>query len=319
MDNRRLVRAGRDPLAEKRRVRVPTFRVATKGFLETHRRRWSASHATAWWKSFENHVFPRFGDRRVDQIASADVLALLLRLSVQHPDAARRLRDRIRRVFASCLSHGFVQTNVAGEVIDDALPDGRPPEQHFLALPYRDVPDAYRRIAAAVAAPQVQLCLQFIILTAVRGHEAREARWSDINCEERIWTIPASQTKTRRHDHSQPLSSPALDVLSQARVFGDGSGLIFPSPATRGGVFSRPALYDLLAKVGLKGRTHVHGFRASFRTWADECTDADFESKELSLGHRERSASVRPYARGDFFDFRRALMEQWAFYLTSSP
>ena len=126
MDNRRLVRAGRDPLAEKRRVRVPTFRVATKGFLETHRRRWSASHATAWWKSFENHVFPRFGDRRVDQIASADVLALLLRLSVQHPDAARRLRDRIRRVFASCLSHGFVQTNVAGEVIDDALPDGRP-------------------------------------------------------------------------------------------------------------------------------------------------------------------------------------------------
>ena len=314
--NRRLVRAGRDPLAEKRKIPVPTFRAAAQGFFDTRKDGWSRSHALAWWQSLENHVFDRLGSRKVDGVASADVVDLLHSLRKRHPSTARRMRYRIRCVFDWCLSNGFVQVNVAGDVIKSALPTARPPEEPFKALDHIDIADVYRRIGACDAAPQVRLCLQFIILTAVRNHEAREAVWGEIDFETRTWCIPAARTKTRRDDHRQPLSRAALDVLSQARHFSDGSALIFPSPAKRGCAFGRSALHRILKQLAVEDFMTVHGCRATFRTWADECASADYEHKELSLSHRVGTSVGRRYQRSDLLELRRPLLEAWGDYVT---
>ena len=59
----------------------------------------------------------------------------------------------------------------------------------------------------------------------------------------------------------------------------------------------------------------MHGCRATFRTWASECTDADHAVMELSLGHLVGSTVERAYARSELLDKRRALMEQWGSYV----
>lgn len=69
LEHRAAVADGRDPLSEKRRAAVPTFREAAKPVYDANGPRWrSEPHATRWWESLENHVFPVIGDMAVDRI-----------------------------------------------------------------------------------------------------------------------------------------------------------------------------------------------------------------------------------------------------------
>ena len=116
--------------------------------------------------------------------------------------------------------------------------------------------------------------------------------------------------------HTVPLSDAAIDVLEQALTVRDGSNLVFSSPVERGRPLSDLTLMKVLRRIGLADRTTVHGLRATFRTWASECTDADRAVMELSLAHRVGSAVEQAYARSDLLDKRRRLMDQWAAYVT---
>lgn len=62
----------------------------------------------------------------------------------------------------------------------------------------------------------------------------------------------------------------------------------------------------------LKLRFVPHGFRASFKTWASECTSFPREVIEASLAHVLDNKTEAAYWRGDFMDKRRRLMEEWA-------
>jgi integrase len=56
----------------------------------------------------------------------------------------------------------------------------------------------------------------------------------------------------------------------------------------------------------------VHGFRSTFRDWAAEATNHPREVAEQALAHALPSAIEAAYRRGDLFDERRRLMEDWA-------
>jgi len=58
-----------------------------------------------------------------------------------------------------------------------------------------------------------------------------------------------------------------------------------------------------------------HGLRATFRSWAEEQTDADWETKEMSLGHAVGSKVERAYQRSDLIDKRRQLLVKWQSFL----
>ena len=85
--------------------------------------------------------------------------------------------------------------------------------------------------------------------------------------------------------------------------------LVFPS--TKPG---RPLSDMTLAAVlkRLEVPVTVHGFRSTFRVWAEERTDFPHEVKEAALAHKVSSAVERAYRRTDLFDRRRALMDRWA-------
>ena len=145
--------------------------------------------------------------------------------------------------------------------------------------------------------------------------EARGARWSEIDISARSWTMPADRTKTGEV-HRVPLSDAAVAVLESARILDDGSDLVFPSSQKRGCQMTAHTLQKVLRETGFAGRTVVHGFRKSFRTWADDKTKADWAVKELCLGHAVGNKVERTYATSDLFERRRRLMEQWAAFAT---
>ena len=118
-------------------------------------------------------------------------------------------------------------------------------------------------------------------------------------------------------EHRVPLSEQAVGVLALARELEDGSGLCFPSPLLRGRMLSDMTLTKVLRSTGFAERATVHGFRTSFRTWAMEQTDAPWAAAEAALAHQLGGSVEQAYARSDLFVRRRALMQQWADYLTT--
>ena len=154
------------------------------------------------------------------------------------------------------------------------------------------------------------LAFEFLVLNASRSGEVRYARWDEIDCAAATWTIPAERMKANR-EHRVPLAPRALSILDEARELSDGGGLLFPSPT--GKALNRSTMPTLLR--GLRVAAVPHGFHSSFRDWAAERTDAPREVCELALAHVNSDRVEAAYRRGDLFERRRKLMQQWSDYL----
>ena len=319
--NRRRAKRGEDPFATGRPGEVPTFGEALHGVLESVKKRVrSPERVRAWLHPLEKHALPQLRDIPVDSIDQKKVLAVVEPLWNTKYETARQVRRKIRRVLAWANSHGFVDVNYAGDILDGALYPTEGTSENYRSAPYESVPHVWSTISTASGSPATRLCLQLVLCTAVRSGEARLADWSEIDFAKGEWRIPAARTKTKK-ELRQPLSAPAVEVLKQARKLSGGpspSGYVFPSPVKRGGPLSKTTLISLLGRCALRALTTVHGLRASFRTWASEQTDADFAVMELSLGHKVGSAVVNAYARGQLVGKRRFLMALWAAFLTGT-
>ena len=231
--NRLAVAEGKNPLANKRKAKAPTFRHAALKTYEALKPRWRNDKvAKNWIQQLERHAFQRLGNLYVDRIGREEVLAVLTPIWTRKPETARRVRRYIKATLSWCQANGFVETNYAGEAISGALPAMPVFKQNLRSLPYAEVPEAIEIVRKSKASLAAKASLEFVILTACRSGEARFAQWSEIDLEERLWTIPASRMKQRRK-HRQPLSDQAIAVLKSMQTLRDESGLVFPSPTKR--------------------------------------------------------------------------------------
>ena len=322
--NRRRARRGeviQTPAEKRAEKRVEKFKTVPSFYeaaVKTHAAKFptpqSRKSGASWLAQLERHAFARLGPLAVDKIGRAEVLAVISPLWGTKHETARKVRRNIRATLDWCIGQGYVETNYASEIINGALPRSRKDaKSHLRAMPYHDVADALVTIENSNSAPVVSDCLRFVVLTAVRSGEARNAAWSEINFDTRTWRIPAERTKTQC-EHRVPLSDAALDILESMRALNGGSGLIFPSPRKRGKPLSDMSLTKLLRDTGLADIATVHGFRSSFRDWCAE-TGKPREIAEAALAHVVAGVEGS-YFRSDLFAKRERLMSQWAAYLT---
>lgn len=311
-ENRKRVRAGEDPLAERRKVKaVPTFREAAEKVAELHRPTWrSEKHADDFTNSLTMYVFPLIGDRKVADISAADVLAVLSPIWLTKAETARRVKQRMGTIFKWSMAKGWRSDNPA-EAVSEALPAQAREKTHFKSLPYDDVAGCIVAVRNSKAWVATKAALEFTILTAARSGEVRNATWAEIDLERGVWTVPAAKMKMKR-EHRVPLSTRALEVLAEARQVRDDTGLVFPSP--RGKTLSDMTLSKLVKELGFDA--HVHGFRSSFRQWCQERTGFPAEVAEAALAHSAGDEVVRAYARSDLFEKRAEMLQQWADFLS---
>lgn len=185
-------------------------------------------------------------------------------------------------------------------------------KEHRKALPYEEVAGCVAAVHASKAGSSTKLAFEFLVLTATRSGETRGAQWSEIDLgTSPVWTIPASRMKAKRA-HRIPLSAQAVRVLQAAKSLGNGEGLVFPGTKA-GKALSDVTLSKLVKELGFK--VDVHGFRTSFRTWAQERTNFPREAAEAALAHTLRDKVEAAYARSDVFEKRREMMEAWAAHI----
>jgi integrase len=323
---RKKVAQGVDPVEEQRaqeasaqaaKVRDVTFKQAALTYIEAHRAGWrSEKHQWQWKRTLEQFAFPAIGEKPVAEISTADVLELLSKIWRVKPETATRVRSRIELVLDAAAAQG--QREGANPArwrghLDKLLPRRSKvaPVKHQPAMPWRDLPEFWPEVAGSSDVVARALC--FCILTAARTSEVLLARWSEIDFTARTWTVPAVRMKAHR-EHTVPLSDAAIEILRAQQ--GAGSEYIFPGRRMRGE--HRPLCnIAMLARLRRKREgLSVHGFRSSFRDWAAEATHHPHFVAEAALAHVVADKVEAAYRRGDLLEKRRALMSDWASYVT---
>ena len=284
---------------------IPTYEEAAENVLQLNMEGWKDKRKseTLWRQSMADYVLPVIGSMPVNLIHPHHVLECLIPNWTSKHETMRKTRQRIRSVFTWAEAKGYITSNSAGDVLNALLPKVNKKTVHHKSLHYSQLGDALDSLQASNEYPATKACLQFIALTACRSGEARLASWNEINCTDKVWTIPAVRTKTGK-DHSVPLSDQAMAILESVK---DGSDLVFPS--AQGKALTDNAISVMVKKQS--GKFVPHGLRASFRDWCSE-TGASRELAEISLGHNFGSQVEAAYKRSTLLEQRRPLMQAWA-------
>lgn len=313
---RQLVLNGVDPinarLEEKKNQAPPaaSFKACAEAYLANHEAGWrNPKHRDQWRSTLKTYVYPLLGSLPIDAITTDHVLQVLEPIWGKKPETASRVRGRIEAVLNSAKARGLRSGENPAQWrghLDHLLPaKGKVRRvKHHAAMAYKDVPAFMKALRENTSISA--RCLEFVVLTCSRTGEALGARWSEIDLENKLWTVPAERMKAGK-PHRVPLSSRTIVILKEMKAI-KRNEFVFPSWKP-GRSLSQMTLAMLLRRMGQT--VTVHGFRSSFRDWAAEETRFSREAAEMALAHAISDAVEAAYRRGDLLEQRRKLMDNW--------
>jgi integrase len=294
-------------------ARAVSFEKAAEQYVAAHAAGWrGARQEQQWRQSLISYAFPLLGKLPVMAIDTALVLRVLEPIWQTKTETATRVRTRIEAVLDWAASRGLRQGENPARWkghLENLLPRASKVRrvEHHPALPYAKIPAFMAELRAREGS--AARALEFLILTAARTDEVRLARWSEIDLAGRVWTVAAERMKGRK-EHRVPLSDAALQALDTTAAVRIGE-YVFPG---RNGPLGHNAMLRVLATLG-HTEVDVHGFRSTFRDWTAETTAYPREVAEMALAHTVGNHAEAAYRRGDLFEKRRALMQDWALHL----
>ena len=269
----------------------------------------NAKHAAQWLATLKEYASPIIGSMSVDSIELANVLEVLTPIWKTKTETATRVRQRIEAVLSWATVNGYRSgPNPAAWVgnLQHALPKAMKVKRvkHHPALDFHLLGSFIKRLRSLNT--MSAKALEFLILTAARSGQVREATWDEIDLDAKLWVVQAERMKSDK-THRVPLPEPALALL-RALPRLDGNPIIFP------GLKGRPLSDNTLSKLmHALGEVAVpHGFRTTFKDWARSSTSYADEVTELALAHVDSDATRAAYARDELLPKRQKLMRDWA-------
>jgi integrase len=310
---RQMAKAGRDPVIEQKRDRVPnrTFADAMQKAYEAKLPEWSERTAKSFLSAMEQHALPQLGNCLIDAIDAAAIAQALSKIWTTRPPMARKVRQWIGLVLNFAEAQKWRRSSMPNDAVSLLLPK-QPEGGHFEAMPYQEVPFLVRRLCEGRSVGR--LGLLFLVLTAARSGEVRGAAWNQIDWHNRLWIRPAGLMKGRNaKQHIVTLNAEALNILNAAKHFRRAdTDLVFPSQ--RGGTLSDMTLSSFLNE----NDGTAHGFRSSFRDWAaEQMPHVPDPVAEAALSHKVDNKVVAAYKRTNFLEMRHLLLGEWGKFCAS--
>ncbi|MDB5405628.1 MAG: putative phage integrase [Rhodospirillales bacterium] len=300
-------------------AKATTFDQCATSYIDAHRAGWkNAKHADQWKNTLDTYPGPVFGQLPVQAVDTALVMKVIEPIWESKPETASRVRGRIELVLDWATARGYRQGDNPARWrghLDKLLPNRSKVRKvvHHPALPYAEIADCMKLLRAQNGT--AARALEFLILTAARTGEVIGATWDEIHLNERLWTVPAERIKGGK-EHRVPMSSGAMAVLTGLRGAEKEQGYIFAG-GKPGKPLSNMALLAVLKRMKRSDLT-AHGFRSTFRDWAAECTNYPREVAEMALAHVIENKVEAAYRRGNLFEKRQAMMDDWGRYCRHS-
>jgi len=308
--------AGVDPIQARDAVRAGaratmTFQEAAAAYIAAKQDGWrNARHRQQWPETMEAYVYPVIGAEPVSTVDNESVLKVLNPIWKEKPETASRVRGRIESILGWAKANGHRSGDNPARWRDHlshslaARPKSKVRVVHHPAIAYGNLPTFMQALRGQDGT--AARALEFVILTATRSGEVRGARWDEIDTVASMWVVPAARMKGGT-EHRVPLSGRALAILHGLPR--GTSPLVFDGRRS-GRPLAHNGMRLVLERLGID--CTVHGFRSTFRDWAAETTNHPREVVEMALAHAVGNAVEAAYRRGDLFEKRRKLMDEWA-------
>ncbi|MDC0456439.1 tyrosine-type recombinase/integrase [Alphaproteobacteria bacterium] len=324
--NKQLLGKGIDPIDEKNRVEVlrqqqsKKFSDIARLYIETKKKpEWTNNKSEQQWiNTINTYASPILDKKPLVDINRDDIISVLYPIWSKKTETARRLQQRLFLIFAFAkIRQWYINDNPASwkEHLSFVLSDPYKIHKvkHFPSLHFTKIANFYEDLyqfenLSAYA-------LRFLILTATRTKEVIEAKFDEFDLERRMWTIPAEKMKVRK-EHKVPLSEIAIKIIEFMKRKHNHE-YVFHNPAI-GKHISNGAMLVFLKKQFPHQSITVHGFRATFRDWAEETGNYSHHAIEFCLAHQLPNKVEKAYLRTDLTEQRKKIMNDWEKYLSTN-
>ncbi|EPW6174667.1 tyrosine-type recombinase/integrase [Escherichia coli] len=332
---RKLVAAGIDPREHKRAVKeeqakeIITFEKVAREWLVTNQK-WSEDHANRVKKSLEDNIFPAIGSRNIAELGTRDLLIPIKAVEKSGClEVASRLQQRTTAIMRYAVQSGLIDYNPAQEIAG-AVATAK--KQHRAALELNRIPELLQRIYHYSGRPLTRLAVELTLLVFIRSSELRFARWSEVDFDTAMWTIPGEREPLEGVKHSQrgskmrtphlvPLSRQALTILEKIKSMSGNRELIFVGDHDPRKPMSENTLNKALRVMGYDTKTEVcgHGFRTMACSSLIESGLWSRDAVERQMSHQERSSVRAAYIhKAEHLGERMLMLQWWADYLDAN-
>lgn len=329
---RRLVAVGIDPREHKRAVKEEqakgaiTFESVAREWHATNKK-WSEEHSRRVLKSLEDNLFPTIGKRSIEELKTRDLLAPIKVVEATgRLEVASRLQQRTTAIMRYAVQSRLIDYNPAQEMAGAVASSNR---IHRPALELKHLPELLHRIDGYTGRPLTRLSVELTLLIFIRSSELRFARWSEIDFETAMWTIPAEREAIEGVKHSQrgskmrtphlvPLSRQALDILKQVHKLSGDRDFVFVGDHNPRKPMSENTVNKALRVMGYDTKVEVcgHGFRTMACCSLIESGLWSRDAVERQMSHMERNSVRAAYIhKAEHLDERRLMLQWWADFL----
>ncbi len=304
---RRLLSDGIDPKLH-RMQRVDSFKQIAEQWLVVKRTAVSDDYADDIWRSLELHVLPKLGDMPLDKLTAPLVIDVLKPVELNgNLDTVRRVCQRINEIMVFATNTGVVHHNpLAG--IKSAFP--LPEIENLPTIKPEQLPELLKAIHTANIRVTTRQLALWQLNTMVRPSEASGAKWSEIDFEECLWTIPAERMKKKR-EHAVPLTEQTLEILEVIKPISSKSEFIFPADRDRKKPANSQSVNMALKRMGFRGQLVAHGLRSLASTILNN-HGFDADIIESALAHKDKDKIRATYNRADYLERRKVMMVWWS-------
>ena len=321
---KRMIYDGIDPLETKKELqlekkkKILTFKEICDEFIKKFQVEWTnKKHTQQWPSTLNTYASPIIGKLPLDKINNNHICKILNPIWITKHETASKVRQRLERIFSYCIASKHMKgPNPAAykDNLKHLLPNVSKiiSVEHHRSLNYQDVPNLISQLNNLKTTSSY--ALTFLIATAARTNEVIGATWKEIDLKNKVWTIPPSRMKMRQ-EHSVPLNDIACNVLNIIQKH-NSSDFVFLNQSKSSHISNNNMRLLLKNKFPefLK-KTVPHGFRSSFRDWAEENHNFSSRAVELCLAHSNKNKVEKAYLRSDLFLKRKQIMDEWNKFL----
>lgn len=328
---RKLIASGTDPSEQKKAVKIEqanalTFEEVARAW-HNNNKKWSASHSARVLRTMELELFPTIGNRDIANLKTRDLLSPIKKVEESgRLEVAARLQQRTTAIMRYAVQSGIIDYNPAQDLVG-AITTSK--KVHRPALTFDRIPELLTRLDNYQGRYLTTLAVKLTLLIFIRSSELRFARWSEIDFERSLWTIPGEREELDGVKHSHrgskmgtthlvPLSRQAIDILKQIHQISGDHELIFIGDHSANKPMSENTVNKALRVMGYDTKTEVcgHGFRTMACSALIESGLWSRDGVERQMSHQERNGVRAAYIHtAQHLDERRLMVQWWADYL----
>lgn len=276
---------------------------------------WKPKHAQIIKHRFEKYIFPSLGIFPLAEIQPMMMLTCLQRIEKTAPDLSRRMKALCSHVFKYAMATGRAERDPTYG-LEAAMKKFK--RGHYAAVSVDEFPQFLRCLTGYESRVNRQtfLALKLLLLTFVRTCELVEARWDEINFEDKIWVIPVERMKMNL-PHVVPLSQQSLEIFRELKELNANRLFVFPGYYNPKNHMCKNTMLVAIKRMGYNGKMTGHGFRSLALGILKEKLGYPHEVADRQLAHVPKSSIDRAYDRALFLPQRTKMMQEYADYIDS--